>query len=80
MSYTYLYTPVAAADYTKAVNWYCERSIEAAENFVVAVERKIDIICSDPLRYSNHYKNFRETVLYKYPYSIIYLSMNSIKW
>jgi plasmid stabilization system protein ParE len=72
MQYSYLYTPVAAKQYTNTVQWYNKRSVQAAENFIVEVEQKINTICSDPKRYANHYKNFRETSLKKYPYSIIY--------
>ena len=37
MSYRYIYDPVAVIEYREAVEWYAERSILAAENFVLAV-------------------------------------------
>jgi plasmid stabilization system protein ParE len=72
MSYSYLYTPVAAKDYTEALGWYAERSIKAAENFVSAVKEKLTLICNNPERFALRYRKFREASLKKYPFSIIY--------
>ena len=72
MSYKYIYDPIALIEYKEAINWYNNGSERAAENFVLEVTKKIDMICKHPLRCRNEYKNFRETVLKKYPYSIVY--------
>ncbi len=45
----------------------------AAYNFIKEVKQSIELICSDPTRYRNTYKEFRETSLKKYPYAIVYL-------
>lgn len=72
MTYSYVYAFIAFEEYKEAVSWYLERSNKAAENFVNEINKKIAIICKDPLRYRNTYKEFRETSLRKYPYSIVY--------
>lgn len=69
----HVYAPAALQEYKEAVGWYRERSEKAAENFIKEVDEKIAVICKDPLRYRNTYKEFRETSLKKYPYSIVYL-------
>jgi plasmid stabilization system protein ParE len=72
MSYRFIYDPIAKIEYIDATSWYAERSRVAARNFVEEVTETILVICNDPLRYRNTYKNYRETSLKKFPYSIIY--------
>ncbi len=72
MSYKYIYEPVALSDYKEAISWYQQRSETAAENFIRSVKEIIEAIRAEPDRYRNTYKNFRETSLKKYPYSIVY--------
>src|SRR4051812_20965769 len=72
MSYTYKFIPIALTEYKEAVEWYKEKSVIAAENFVADVNERIKEICIDPLRYRNTYKYFREVSLKKYPYYIVY--------
>ncbi len=72
MSYKYIYDPIALTEYKDAVSWYNARSEKAAENFVIEVTKKIEQICSHPLRCRNEYKYFKEISVKKYPYSIVY--------
>jgi len=72
MNYTHIYEPLALYEYKEALSWYMKRSEVAAANFVKSVKERIEDICSDPLRYRNTYKHFRETSLKKYPFCIIY--------
>ena len=72
MSCTYVFEPRAAEEYEHAFLWYEERSIVAAENFIIAVQDAITQICTNPTRYRNSYKDFREITLRKYPYNLIY--------
>ncbi|WP_145715616.1 type II toxin-antitoxin system RelE/ParE family toxin [Chitinophaga japonensis] len=55
------------------MEWYAERSEQAANNFIIAIRERLDILHSEPDRYRKTYKNFREITLKKYPYSIVYL-------
>jgi plasmid stabilization system protein ParE len=72
MNYTYIYEPVAFAEYKEAIEWYNEKSEIATKNFIIEVKEKIESICANPLRYRNAYKYFREVSLKKYPYCIVY--------
>ncbi len=72
MSYRFIYDPIATLEYKDAVGWYAKRNEKAANNFINEVKDKIAVICNDPFRYRNTYKNYRETSLKKFPYSIIY--------
>lgn len=72
MVYSYLISPVAADEYEEAFTWYEERSIIAADSFIIAVQNAINAACSDPYRYRNTYKNLREITLKKYPFNLVY--------
>ena len=72
MSYAYILHKHAQQDYEQSLEWYLERSIEAAEKFVVAIDNALQLICDNPTRWRNKYKNFHEISLKKYPFTIIY--------
>ncbi len=73
MNYQIAYQQRAIAEYEAAALWYKERSIQAAENFETAVDKKINILRTYPAQYRKTYKKFREIQLDKYPFNIIYL-------
>lgn len=73
MNYLIAWQQRVIAEYETAAAWYKERSIQAAENFEIAVNKKIDILRVNPLRHRKTYKEFREIQLDKYPFNIIYL-------
>jgi plasmid stabilization system protein ParE len=73
MNYKCRFDPIAANEYEAAYSWYIEQSIKAAENFVIAIDEAINVICANPHRYRNSYKELREITLKKYPFYLIYL-------
>ncbi len=73
MSYTYILHKHAQKDYEESLEWYLERSFDAAENFVHAINNALQLICDNPTRWRNKYKNFHEITLKKYPFTIIYI-------
>lgn len=72
MSFAHFFDPAAFIEYKEALIWYQRKSQKAAENFVIEVTASVRLICKDPLRYRNTYKEFRETSVKKFPYSIVY--------
>lgn len=72
MAYSYLISPITADEYEEAFTWYEERSVIAADSFIVAVQNAIQAACNDPYRYRNTYKKLRELTLKKYPFNLIY--------
>jgi plasmid stabilization system protein ParE len=73
MSYGIRYQTRATAEYERAYKWYIDRSVLAAINFSSAVNDQIEIIAKNPERFRKTHKEFREVLLKKYPYCIIYL-------
>jgi len=72
MSWSHTFTPVAFQEYSEAVTWYKQHSLQAAGNFIKEVTIRIQSICSDPYRYRNRYKNFYETSVKKFLFYIVY--------
>jgi len=73
MPFKYILLEEAQIDYEESLQWYAVRSGPAAINFVKAVETALNLICSNPKRWRNKYKNYHELGLRKYPFSIIYI-------
>ncbi len=73
MSYVIVFLERAVAEYEAAAVWYKERSIQAAENFEAAVDKKLNVIIGNPLRQRKTYREFREIKVNRYPFDIIYL-------
>jgi plasmid stabilization system protein ParE len=70
--YKYILHEHAQEDYETSLKWYAERSEQAAENFIKAVDDALQLICAYPSRWRNTYKNYHELGLKKYPFTIIY--------
>ena len=73
MKYKCRFDPIAANEYEAAYSWYIERSLKAADNFVVAIDEAINAVCANPHRYKKSYKDLREVILKRYPFYLIYL-------
>ena len=67
MSYKITFRKRAAKEYIEAVAWYKERSVQAAENFVKAIQDKLSAIEKQPDYFRNSYKHFHEAKTRKYP-------------
>ena len=72
MSYSITFRKRAATEYIEAVAWYKERSVQAAENFVVIIQDTLTQIQNQPDYFRNSFKNFHEAKTKKYPFSIVY--------
>lgn len=72
MLYKYIVLEKAQQEYEASLEWYAERSMLAAEKFIIAVENALLLICKYPERWRNQYKNYHELGLKKYPFTIIY--------
>ena len=73
MAFKYILLDVAQIEYEESIQWYAARSGPAAVNFIKAVDAALLLICANPQRWRNKYKNYHELGLKKYPFSIIYI-------
>ena len=72
MAYTISFRKRAAKEYLNTLSWYKERSLQAADNFVLAVSETLNKIEDQPDRFRKTYKNYHEAKIKKYPFSIVY--------
>lgn len=72
MAYAYRLLAEAQDEYEKAIEWYLERSIDAATGFIASIDRTLELICATPQRW-RHTGRYYELGARKYPYSVIYL-------
>ncbi len=73
MSYRVQLQTRAEKELEEASDWYNDKSEKAAINFFAAIEKSVAEIQKQPDRFRKTYKNFRETLLKKYPYTVIYI-------
>ena len=60
----------ALIEYAESTAWYKERSLQAAQNFVAALENVLKAIANSPYTYRNSYKKFYEVKIKKFPFNI----------
>ena len=72
MPYRYIFHAHAQKDYESSLQWYAQTSIKAVENFVVAIEDVLELICKYLVRWRNEYMDYHAFGLKKYPFTIIY--------
>jgi len=65
--------PQATAEFDAAIDWYFERSPQAAEDFVYEVDRAIARIAENPSRWTEYLYGARKYLLQHFPYVIVYL-------
>lgn len=64
--------PAARVEILEAEDWYLSRSVSAARQFVVEIERAIDRIAESPERYPLTRFGRRRFVLLQFPYDLVY--------
>lgn len=66
------YFPAASRELEDALEWYLERSPQAAEAFLREIDRAIAVIAAAPRVWPHFELGTRRYVLQRFPYSIIY--------
>ena len=64
--------PAALAEFKEALTWYLERSEAAALNFVVELDRAVDLVTKSPRRWPVGEHETRKFVLNRFPFAVIY--------
>ena len=72
MSYHYFFHEAAQEEYEDAVLWYLDKSKKVVQDFTAEVDNTLQLICENPIRWRNEYKDYFELSLKKFPYTIIY--------
>lgn len=72
MAYKISFRKRASREYLTSLIWYKQRSLQAAENFIEAVNEALERLIINPKQYRNTYKQFYEIGLKRYPFAIVY--------
>jgi plasmid stabilization system protein ParE len=64
--------PAAKGEIVDALNWYLDRSHQAAERFLTALDDAIEAVGSHPVMFPLCDSVYRHVTLKRFPYSIIY--------
>lgn len=66
------YTEKAVTDLERGLLWYAQISPALANDFLVAIEEKVQLILLNPASYKRAHKIFRVAILSRFPFSIFY--------
>ncbi len=62
----------AELEYSEALSWYAERSVEVANRFDVELDRTLQLIASDPERFPRYDKRHRFYLMRNFPFQVLY--------
>jgi plasmid stabilization system protein ParE len=65
--------PLAADEAKSAHQWYTDRSIAAAEEFLNELDAAMAAIANTPNRWPRVHDRYRRFLLHKFPFSIVYI-------
>jgi toxin ParE1/3/4 len=64
--------PEATDELNYAANWYLGRSPKAAQQFAVEIERALEKIAADPLRFVHVGKHVQACPVERFPYQLVF--------
>jgi plasmid stabilization system protein ParE len=67
----------AEQDFTEALTWYIERSVQAAERFEAEFQNALQSIAADPQRFPRCGDNLRYASLRRYPFQVIFRELGN---
>ncbi len=62
----------AFIDVQEAVNWYNEQKDDLGEEFFLAFDNEVKIICRNPFAFAVKYRKTRSKLIKRFPYNIYY--------
>jgi len=73
MSYTLAFNSKAENEYIAACMWYEEQAPGLGKRFELEIEKQLQKIISNPLAYHFSKGNFRESLIYHFPFTIVFV-------
>ncbi|MDX1753701.1 MAG: type II toxin-antitoxin system RelE/ParE family toxin [Salinimicrobium sediminis] len=72
MKYSVKLLPIVDYDFTTAKKWYNDQKKGLGEEFKLEVIKEISYISTSPLHYQCKYRNLRQGLVNRFPFSIFY--------
>jgi plasmid stabilization system protein ParE len=71
--YRIIVKPIAETDATEAANWYNFQREGLGEEFLLALEAKLNEIQRNPNQFTTTYKNVKRAFLKRFPYGLFFI-------
>ena len=72
MSYKVILSELALKELEDSSGWYEERAIGLGERFITIIDKSFNAISNNPKAYPKKKANYREFIIDKFPYVIVY--------
>lgn len=79
MTYKLKLLPIVYQDLRKAKKWYLEINTALGEDFKLKVNDELDYIRRYPKYYQKKYKELRQAIVARFPYTVYYLIEEELK-
>lgn len=79
MKYKLKLLPIVYQDLRKAKKWYLEINTALGEEFKLKVNKELDYIKKNPKHYQKKYKQLRQAIVARFPYTVYYLIEEELK-
>ena len=79
MEYKLKLLPIAYKDLRKAKKWYLGINTALGEDFKLKINKELDYITQNPKHYQKRYKELRQAIVDRFPYTIYYLIEEELK-
>lgn len=71
--YILVVKPSAEKDALEAANWYNEKVVGLGNEFLMALDAKINAIQRSPNHFQKEHKNIRRALIERFPYGIFFI-------
>ena len=71
--------PIVYQDLKKEKKWYLKINTELGEDFKLKVNEEFDYIRHYPKHYQKKYKEFRQAIIARFPYTVYYFIEEELK-
>lgn len=79
MKYKLKLLPIVYQDLRNAKEWYTEINTRLGEDFKLKVNQELDYIKQYPEHYQKRYKELRQAIVARFPYTVYYLIEEELK-
>ncbi|MEO8760184.1 MAG: type II toxin-antitoxin system RelE/ParE family toxin [Bacteroidia bacterium] len=73
MSFKIVFSDWAESDFNQIASWYSSIRGGLDDEFILCLEKELEVIKRNPLLFELVFENVRKTVLYRFPYNLYYI-------
>lgn len=77
MRYNLTFTLFAEKDIEEIIEWYGKQNIDLSRKFIISLDKTVQSVTKNPFLFQEVYKNYRCINCDKFPYKIIYRTIEN---